>query len=437
MHDKSFCLKGTIAYTPSLDSFSFVEDGFLVCLDGKVAGVFPTLPETFAGLPLTDYSGMLIIPGMCDLHIHAPQYSFRGIGQNIENSDWSSWFERYAFPDEGKYADLEYANRAYTRLAEDLMRTTTTRLAAFASYHRPATELLMDIFAKKGFAGYIGKVSMDRNSIEGLIETTEETIRETRLWVENTIDKYELIKPIITPRYLPTSTDEALAGLSAIMKEYNLPVHTHLSEGLDEIKWVKELKPDIEFYGEAYDQFDMFGTVVPTIMDHCVFSDEKEFELICKRNIWVAHCPNSNLQGSGTAAPVLDFLKNGAKVGLGTDASGGNTINMMRVILEAILASKVRWAYLERKGDPDAKRNMLSLANAFYLATKGGGSFFGKVGSFEEGYLFDAVVLDDSRVADFNLRSTYERVERMVSLSDDREIVAKYINGRHVYDREA
>ncbi|WP_455649444.1 amidohydrolase family protein [Enterocloster citroniae] len=83
--------------------------------------------------------------------------------------------------------------------------------------------------------------------------------------------------------------------------------------------------------------------------------------------------------------------------------------------------------------DPDAVMGGLSWSEAFYLATKGGGSFWGKAGSFEPGYLFDAVVLDDTSIADLSRRSTCERIERLIQAGDDRNIVAKYIEGRLVY----
>ena len=425
-------LKGTIVHTPQIDKMECFENSYLIYKDNEVMGIYAELPENMKDIEVKDYTGKIIMPGMSDIHIHAPQYVFHGIGQNIEKPEWSSWFETYCFPAESKFKDLDFAQEMYSRLVEDLVHTTTTRLSVFASLHRPATELLMKLLAERGFAGFVGKVNMDRNSIDGLLETTEETIQETRIWVENTIDKYEHMKPIITPRYYPTCTDESLQGLNEIMRKYCLPVQSHLSEGLDEIEWVKSLKPGIEYYEQVYDEFDMFGTISPTIMDHCVFSEGREFELLCERNIWIAHCPNSNLHGSGTAAPVLKYIRGGAKVGLGTDASGGHTLNLMRTITEAILASKVRWAYTERNGDPNAKRDVLSLTNTFYLATKGGGSFFGKVGSFEKGYEMDAVVLDDTRIKNSVERSTYERVERLVCLSDDREIYAKYICGKQI-----
>lgn len=157
--------------------------------------------------------------------------------------------------------------------------------------------------------------------------------------------------------------------------------------------------------------------------------------MLCSRNITIAHCPDANLNYSGTAAPILKYVRSGAKVGLGSDVSGGHTLNLMQVMLQAIVASKVRWAYCERTGKADEKRDVLTLANAFYLATKGGGSFWGKVGSFEPGYAFDAVVLDDSRIADECPRSVYERVERLACLGDDRETVEKYVNGTLVYSK--
>ena len=127
-----------------------------------------------------------MIPGTCDIHVHASQAPFQGIGQNIENGQWNTWFERYAFPDESRFNDPAYAELTYTRFAKSLLATPTTRLCAYATTSRTATETLMKALAKFGFAGYVGKVNMDRNCAAGLLETTEETIAQTRLWLEET-----------------------------------------------------------------------------------------------------------------------------------------------------------------------------------------------------------------------------------------------------------
>ncbi|MGI6235251.1 MAG: amidohydrolase family protein [Christensenellales bacterium] len=432
MLNNQFVLKGSIAYTPEFNSFKLHDTSFLVCKDGKVVGVFDTLPELYSKYPIYDYSGQVIIPGMSDLHMHAPQYAFRGIGQNMENSQWGTWFEKYAFPEESNYSDLVYARKAYSKLISDLLKTPTTRVSMFATIHRPATELLMQLLANAGFAGFVGKVNMDRNSTNGLIETTEESLDETELWLNNTLNKYQNMKPIITPRYIPTCTDDLLQGLGKLSIQYNVPIQSHLLEGLDEIEWVKEIKPNISCYAQGYDMYSLLGSCMPTLMAHCVYPSQADFQLMTQRKIWVAHCPGGNMHSTGGIAPILKYLRAGVRVGLASDTAGGNTINMFRILLEAVMASKTYWAFKIQCNDPWAKKDYLTIANAFYLATKGGGSFFGKVGSFEPGYCFDAVVIDDVRLVDFKPRSLYERVERIINLADDRDIVAKFVNGKKI-----
>ena len=282
-----------------------------MCRDGKVKGIWKELPDELKGIKVYDYTGKIIFPGMCDLHMHAPQYAFRGLGMNLENPDWDMWFEKYAFPDEKRYEDCEYAKMAYERLTDDLLKTTTTRCVMFATIHRQSTEILMDLMEEKGIAAYVGKVNMDRNSIPGLLETTEESLEETKQWIADCEDKkkYRKCRPIITPRYIPTCTDELMSGLGDLIAEKKIPVQSHLSEGLDEMEWVRELKPELSFYGEGYDEYHMFGDTVPTVMAHCVYSPEEEIQLMKKRDkLIIAHCPQSNISSSGGIAPVKRYL---------------------------------------------------------------------------------------------------------------------------------
>lgn len=433
-----YALKGIIVYTPEFSKFEYHQNEYVVCENGQVSGIFKNLPEKYKGIKVIDYTDRFIIPGMCDMHVHAPQYGFRGIGMLLgADSEWETWFEKYSFPEESKYAYIDYADKAYGRFVKDLLEnTTTTRASIFATIHCSATKLLMEKLYKAGFSAYVGKLNMDRNSLYGLQETTEESIGETERWIQECQGEYGEVKPIITPRYVPTCTDKCLEFIGKLAEKYNVPVQSHLSEGLDEIEWVKKLKPGINCYGDAYDQYNLLGSTVPSIMAHVVHPSEIEFELLTKRNVMIAHCPQSNMNAAGGVAPILEMLEAGIKVGLGTDMAGGNTLNLMRTMTDAIQASKLRWVYTERNGEPFAKKHFLSIENAFYLATKGGGTFWGKVGSFEEGYFFDAVVIDDKSLSDFNERSLKDRLERILWLSDERNICAKYINGQNVFIRE-
>ena len=80
----------------------------------------------------------------------------------------------------------------------------------------------------------------------------------------------------------------------------------------------------------------------------------------------------------------------------------------------------------------DDSLKALTVEVAFYMATKGGGEFFGRAGSFEPGYVFDAVVLDDSRLKHPQPLDVKSRLERMIYFSDDREIRAKYVRGKRI-----
>jgi len=419
--EQSFVLKGNICYSKTKDQLEIVPDGYVICEKGVCKGVFEFLPEPYANYKVIDYKNQLIIPGLIDLHIHAPQYSYRALGMDLELLDW---LEKNTFPEESKFIDLDYAKKSYSFFLKDLIKGATTRASVFATLHRPATELLMDMFESSGLKAFVGKVNMDRNCPNFLTEENAETASvTTMLWIENTMHKYKNVFPILTPRFIPTCSDELMRKLSAIQKSYHLPLQSHLSENLSEIEFVKKLCPNSKYYGDAYDQFGLFGGDYPTIMAHCVHSDEEEIELLKNRGVFVAHCPSSNTNISSGIAPVRTYLDKGIPVGLGSDIAGGFSTSIFRAMSDAIQVSKLRWRLIDDSLKP------LSMEEAFYLGTKGGGAFFGKVGSFEEGYEFDAVILDDSNLPSPLEFSVKERLERLIYLSDERNIKGKYVGG--------
>lgn len=421
--DKSFILKGNIIYSKSLTELSSLSKGYLICKDGKVEGTFAEIPGEFEGLPLKDYQDALILPGLVDLHTHAPQYSLRGLGMDQE---LLLWLEQNTFPEEAKYKDLEYARKAYTIFATDLKKSATTRACIFGTIHKPATLLLMDLLDETGLHCKVGKVNMDRNSPPDLCESKQQSLEETVSWLMECQNKYQRIQPMITPRFLPTCTDELLKELSRLCRGKGLPLQSHLSENLSEIEWVKELFPEAEGYADAYARLDLYGNEIPTIMAHCVHLTQEEMELTREHKVYIAHCPTSNHNLSSGIAPVREFLKKELLVGLGTDIAAGNTLSVFQVMVAAIQASKLRWRLTDQEQKP------LTMKEAFYLGTKGGGSFFGKVGAFDKGYEFDALVIDDSKLRSPRELSLEERLERVIYLSDDRHIQAKYVNGNRI-----
>lgn len=286
---------------------------------------------------------------------------------------------------------------------------------------------LMDLMEATGLKTMVGKVNMDRNCPDFLVEeSAEASLRETRLWLEEIKGRYSNTQPILTPRFIPTCTDELMEKLKGLQKQYGLPVQSHLSENMGEIAWVKELCPWSECYGDVYDHFGLFGGDVKTIMAHCVWSGEEETERLRERGVYVAHCPQSNTNLSSGIAPVRRYLDQELKVGLGTDVAGGSSASVFRAMADAIQVSKLRWRLQDESLKP------LTVTEAFYLGTKGGGSFFGKVGSFEVDYEFDALVLNDSGLRHPQPLNLQERLERFIYLADERHIEAKYVAGKKV-----
>lgn len=414
----AFSIHGDIIWTENPGSFKAVRNGYLIVENGKVKAVSAEKGEG----DVIEAEGSLVIPGLSDLHLHAPQYAFAGLYMDEELLDW---LNHHTFPEEGKYGDLSYAKRAYDALAAELLRGATTRVSVFGTIHTDSTLMLMEILEKAGLSGYVGKVCMDRNSPDYLVETTEDSLMETERFLSLS-ERFEEIRPIITPRFIPSCSDSLMRSLGTMAAERHLPLQSHLDENLSEVDWVRELCPWSQSYADAYREFGMLGP--RTIMAHCVWPDDSEIKLLAESGTYVAHSPSSNTNLSSGIAPVRKFLDNGVHVGLATDVAGGSSLSMLRMIQDAIGVSKLRWRFDETLSRP------LRFAEAFYLASKGGGSFFGSVGSFEPDYDADIVLLRD-RSAETVISqdlSIEERLEYNVYRHPEDTVMAKFVKGRRV-----
>jgi guanine deaminase len=336
------------------------------------------------------------------------------------------WLEAQTFPTEARFADISYADMEYTRFVEDLLKSATTRACVFGTIHKESTMLLMEKLEASGLCSMVGKVSMDRNCPDNLKEDDSAAALESvESWLDEIDGRFSSTAPIITPRFVPSCSNELLEGLGVLSERHNLPIQSHLSENLSEIDWVQELCPDCPNYASVYDKFGLMRD--RTIMAHCVHLTEDEMDIIHDRGTYIAHCPTSNVNIRSGIAPVRKFLDRGLNVGLGTDVSGGHTLDMAEVIRQALGLSKLLW----RLGSEEFKP--LKTVEAFYLATRGGGSFFGKVGAFEPGYEFDAVVIDDRDINTRGEQDLEKRFEKIIYLSSSWNVCAKFVAGRRLF----
>ena len=417
--ETKFIIKGTFIDTLTKDEFR-IRKGFILVEDGLIKNFSEENPDT--SITLYDYTGKLIIPGLSDLHLHASQYPNTGLGLDLELLDW---LDTYTFPEESKYKDIEYAKKAYQTFVDDLAKTATTRASIFATLHTDITLLLMDLLEQKKICAYVGKVGMDRNCPDFYIEKNgkEETLR----FVEECQKRnYKFVKPIITPRFTISCTDEYMKYMGELAKKYNIAVQSHLSENFGEIDFVRQLRPNDKFYGESYDKNGLFGKEVKTVMAHCVHCPKEESELIKKNGVYIAHCPTSNSNISSGICPAGRYLREGYNIGIGSDISGGHTLDLFEVIRHAIQVSKMNLRYINPKEKP------LTLSETFFMATNKGGSFFGKVGVFEKDYEFDAIVLDESLIKNVREYNEKERLERFI-YNKDAKLESKFIRGNKIF----
>ena len=419
--------KAHVIYTKEKDRFEVMENGYVaVDADGRVSGVASNLSSLDCeDAEVTDFGDRLLIPAMIDLHVHAPQYRNQGIAMDLE---LLPWLQKYTFPEEMKYADLGYAERMYRRFVRDLWRFGTMRACVFATIHTESTLLLMRLFQEAGMGALVGKVAMNRNCPEGLSESVEDMVRG----YESIIGELNgaLVRPIITPRFIPSCTPEMLHACGELAAKYQLPVQSHLSENKDEIALVQLLEKESSCYGDAYDHYGLFGQT-PTVMAHCVWTEGEELELMKRRGVMVAHCPTSNFNVASGMAPIRKFLDEGLQVGLGSDISGGHDLSIFRMMVYAIQVSKIHYQRQREQSSSGSKARFITLSEAFWLATKSAGSFFGRVGTFEPGYAFDALVIDDSDL-NHDHYSLLERLERYIYLGDDRQIMHRFCQGKEI-----
>ena len=417
-------LRGNIVHAPEMGRLDILEHGCLVLEDGVITGLYRQLPEELANAEVRDFGDRLIMQSFADMHLHAPQYPMLGMGMDLPLLDW---LNTYTFPTEARFADVDYARRVYRRLATDLITNGTTRVCMFSSLHTDATLVLMDELERAGVTGYVGKVNMDRNGLPGkLQETTEESVRETLRWLDGC--HFAHVKPIITPRFTPSCTNELMTQLGKLANERGLYVQSHLSENTNEIAWVKELHPDCNQYWETYNKYGMWKD--HTLMAHCVHSDERERRAIKDAGVVVVHCADSNVNICSGICPVRQMVREGLWVTLGSDIAGGAQLPMYKVITMSIRASKAR--RVTDEWHPD----FLTVSEGYYLGTTAGHKYFGAGDGFAVGDRLHAVVIDDGDFPEAaHPLSVQERFERAIYMTHRHNIVSVWSDGREVVRR--
>jgi guanine deaminase len=400
--------RGTALHTPVRGQLEVLSDALLVVGgDGRISAIHRhdspdagPLTERFAAAGLLERfgPGQFLLPGLIDLHVHAPQWPQLGLALDRPLEDW---LQTCTFPLEARYADLAYAESVYESLVGALLANGTTTAVYYGSIHLPATQRLADICVRQSQRALIGRVAMDdprqcpsfyRDPSAAVAEA------ETRAFIAYVQSMPgngdALVRPVITPRFIPACSDELLRGLGALARESGCHVQTHCSESDWEHRFV------LERCGRSDTAaLDDFGLLTRrTILAHGNFVGDQDVALIAARGAGIAHCPLSNVYFSDAVFPLRRILQHGVHVGLGSDIAGGASPSILDNARQAVIASRLLESGVDAALSRAERRrddSRIDAPTAFWLATAGGGVALDlPIGVFREGFQFDALLID-------------------------------------------
>ncbi|CAH3685076.1 Guanine deaminase [Serratia marcescens] len=402
-----------------------IPDGLLL-LNGGVIAWFGSWQQGEALLPpgfaVTEYRDKPIVPGFIDTHIHYPQTEMIG----AYGDQLLDWLNNYTFPTESRYGCERHADAMSAFFLRELLSNGTTTALVFGSVHPQSVDALFSQAQTLNMRLIAGKVMMDRHAPQALLETPEQSYRDTRELIERWHGKGRL-GYAITPRFAPTSTPALLAQVQRLREEFpDVWLQTHLSENPQEVAWVKSLFPQSQSYLDVYHRYGMTGG--KSVFAHCLHLEEQEWDCLCETCSAIAFCPTSNLFLGSGLFDLQQAWRKRVKLGIGTDVGAGTSFNMLRTLGEAYKVGQLQ-------------HYRLSAVEAFYHATLGGAralSLDDKIGNFDVGKEADFVVLDPAvtplqQLRYANSATPAEQGFVLMTLGDDRNIYRTYVDGKVVY----
>ncbi|PJE79639.1 Guanine deaminase [invertebrate metagenome] len=409
------------------DNLRYFSDGLLIIDQGKVVWLGSweqgrhRLP---AGLRICDYRGKLVVPGLVDTHIHYPQMEIIGAyGEQL-----LEWLNTYTFPTEMKYGDKSYAEEMAGLFVRELLKNGTTTAMVFCSVHPESVDALFEACDRKHMRVIAGKVMMDRNAPDELLDTPESSYRDSRRLLQKW-HKHNRLLYAVTPRFAPTSSPEQLEKAMMLREEFpDVYVQTHLSENPREIEWVRSLYPNRDGYLDVYNHYRLTGE--RSVFAHCVHLTDKEWQVMKDTGSSVAFCPTSNMYLGSGLFKYRRAVDDGVRVGMATDVGAGTSFNLFETLNEAYKVVQLQKA-------------RLAAIECFYRATLGGAHALYLdhcIGNLDPGKEADFVVLDPvateiQQLRWNNSKTLDEKLFVLMTLGDDRNIYRTYVDGRLVYSR--
>jgi guanine deaminase len=431
MEAQTFVVTGTILQTSAPDRLDAIE-GAAVSVDASGTITAVDRSGSAAGDRAIASAEMVVrlgehqrlLPGLIDLHVHAPQWPQLGTGLDLP---LERWLFEYTFPLEARYADSQFARQVWADMVPTLLAHGTTTAVYFGVVDEAATTALALACLEHGQRAFVGRVAMDHpDGTPEWYRDPDATTGVTRSLrsieaIRAVAGASKLVQPIVTPRFAPACTDALLQGLAELADATGTLVQTHCSES------------DWE-HGYAFERFGRSDTEALTelrlaranaVLAHCTHMSDGDFALTASIGAAIAHCPLSNTYFAGRVLPVRRAIDRSVRIGLGTDVAGGAHPGLLPQASYAVSASRTLDASIDTVA-------------AFWLATLGGATGLGlPIGLIEPGRQFDALVVDldapRSLLRSWGEPADHPRTfEKIVRLAGPADVTAVWVDGRKV-----
>ena len=415
--DDPFAADPLQAHRHISDGVVFVRDGLVEAV-GSRAEMSSQIGEADI---VHDYGDNLIMAGFVDTHVHYSQLGVIG----SYGTQLIDWLNTYTFPEEGKFADPDYAREVAKAFVDQCLSNGISTSAVFCTVHEQSVDALFEATSAINMRMLAGKVLMDRHAPDFLLDTPQSAYDQSKALIDRWHGKHRCLYAV-TPRFAPTSTPAQLEIVAALMGETpSVYMQTHASENTAEMAWVAELFPDCVDYIGVYEKFGMLGP--RSLLGHGIHVSDREWSVLSESGTAIAHCPSSNLfLGSGFFDHARAQAETPAvRFGLATDVGGGSSFSMFATMKMAYEVAQVHGSNL-------------NAFQAFYMATLGGAKALGlgdRIGNLEAGYEADLVVIDLQSTPLIRHRmqtveNLHEALFAQLTLADDRAIAATYIAGK-------
>jgi guanine deaminase len=403
-------------------AYSYIQDGAVLVADGLIEAVGEA-PDILARAPpgaiMNDHSGSFIMAGFIDAHVHYSQTQVIG----SHGAQLLDWLQNYTFVEEQKFADPAHCARVADFFLDELFRSGTTTAMVYCTVHPQSVDAFFAAAEQRGARMIAGKVMMDRDAPEALMDTAQRAYDESKALIQRWRRRGRL-DYAITPRFAVTSTQAQLDAAGALAREFpHCYVQTHANENKAEIARVAALFPEARSYIDVYEKAGLTGP--RSVFGHCIHLQESEVAALAESRSVAAFCPTSNLfLGSGLFNQAR-LRQGGVRIALATDVGGGTSYSMLRTAAEGYKVLQLNdqsWPAVE----------------AFYQMTLGNAralSLDDRIGSIEVGKEADLIALDPHATPTLahRIEAAAGNIEvelfALLALGDDRAVRQTYVAG--------